>query len=354
MSKRPISVRNIRAPRLGRVHRALKRLRVCLAGIALYSTTFLAAAAPPSTPEPIINGQPVDISEVPWQVALLNAHIVDDFDAHFCGGSIISDRWILTAAHCLIGKNAADVDVLAGVTTLGQAGSTRISVQQMVNHPSFNAATFENDIALLRLSTPLTLSNANTQMIALPYDQVASTWPAASTSAVVSGWGNTAPAGISYPTELMAAVVEVLADPGDPSCGSYPGAEFFPALMLCAAELTLAKDSCQGDSGGPLAVEVDNSWTLAGIVSWGYDCADPAFPGVYTRITQYISWIEDHVPDANPDAIVYYDIPATPLWSLILAVLAILWGATHLSPSGPSGAAGIKRLDPDPPHSSSR
>ena len=325
--------------------------RLWLAMLAIWPVMLATAATPSSTPEPIINGQPADITEVPWQVALVNAHIADDFDAQFCGGSIISDRWILTAAHCLIGKNAADVDVLAGVTTLGQAGSNRISVQQIVNHPSFNAATFENDIALLRLSTPLTLSNANTQMIALPYDQEASTWPAASTSAVVSGWGNTTTAGSSYPTDLMAAVVAVLADPDDPSCGSYPGTEFYPALMLCAAELILGKDSCQGDSGGPLAVEVGDSWTLAGIVSWGYNCADPAYPGVYTRITQYLSWIEDHVPDANPSAVVYIEIPTTPLWSLMLGVLAILWSATLLSPSGPSGAVGIKRLDPHSPHS---
>jgi len=276
----------------------------------------LMAAAPPPTPKPIINGQPTDISEVPWQVALVNANIVDDFDAQFCGGSIISERWLLTAAHCLIGKSSADIDVLPGITTLGQAGSTRIKVQQSISHPNFNGVTFDNDIALLKLSTPIQLSNPNTQLIALPYDQEASTWPAANTSAVVSGWGNTTTAGISYPAELMAAVVEVLADPDDPSCGSYPGTEFFPALMLCAADLTVGRDSCQGDSGGPLAIEVGDSWALAGIVSWGYDCADPAFPGVYTRVTQYLSWIEDYVPDANPDAVIHSGIPA---WLLYIA-----------------------------------
>jgi secreted trypsin-like serine protease len=290
--------------------------RLCLAMLLIWPVMLATAATPPPTPERIINGQPIDITEAPWQVALVNTSNVNDYDAQFCGGSIINERWILTAAHCLVGKDAADVSVIAGITTLGQAGSTRLGVQQIINHPSYNDGTLENDIALLRLSTSLTLSNANTQMIALPYDQEASTWPAASTSAVVSGWGNTTTAGISYPTNLMAAAVAVLADPDDPSCGSYPGAEFYPALMLCAAELILGKDSCQGDSGGPLAVEVGDSWALAGIVSWGYGCADPAFPGVYTRITQYLSWIEDYVPDANPDAISDSGIPA---WLLYIA-----------------------------------
>ena len=316
MWKRRVSCCKVRVPHLSRVTCALRRLGACLVGITLYPTMFLVAAAPPSTPEPIINGQPADISEVPWQVALVNANIVDDFDAQFCGGSIISERWLLTAAHCLIGKSSADIDVLMGITTLGQAGSTRISVQQTISHPNFNGVTFDNDIALLKLSTPIQLSNTNTQLIALPYDQEVSIWPAAGTHATVSGWGNTATTGISYPTELMAAVVEVLTDPDDPNCGDYPGTEFSPALMLCAAELTIGRDSCQGDSGGPLAIEVGDSWMLAGIVSWGYDCADPAFPGVYTRVTQYLSWIEDYVPDANPDAVIPSGIPA---WLLYIA-----------------------------------
>lgn len=73
-----------------------------------------------------------------------------------------------------------------------------------------------------------------------------------------------------------------------PTCGSYPDGEYDPLSMLCAGVMAdPVKDTCQGDSGGPLAVNNAGEWTLAGITSWGYACADPDYPGVYTRVTTY-------------------------------------------------------------------
>lgn len=245
----------------------------------------------------IINGRAVDISEVPWQVGLVDSSTADDFNAQFCGGSIVHESWVITAAHCVDGSSAASIEVLAGVTELGQPGSVRIGVAQIVTHADYDELTTENDIALLRLATPIELDGVDRRTIELPGQLDSESWPAAGRNAVVSGWGNTSTTGNSYPSALMAANVDVLSDPLATDCGSYSAEEYLPASMLCAGELTLGKDSCQGDSGGPLAVYEGDAWFLAGVVSWGYGCADPDYPGVYSRVTSYLEWMEDQAPD---------------------------------------------------------
>ena len=263
----------------------------------------------------IINGQPVSITEVPWQVALVFSSEPNDLYAQFCGGSIVSAEWIVTAAHCVPGATAAAIEVLAGITTLGESGSIRVALQEIISHPQYNDVTLENDIALLRLASPLDLDGADKTPIALPFTQQSASWPASGDPATVSGWGNTSATDSIYPDVLMAAVVDVLTDPPETQCGSYTTSDYLPSLMLCAAEMTLGKDSCQGDSGGPLAVDVAGAWTLAGIVSWGFGCADPQYPGVYTRVTSYLDWITSEAPDLDPD---YEEDVASglPIWLL--------------------------------------
>ena len=285
-------------------------------GLAAQNVAYAQSAPEQSVTPRIINGQAVDITEVPWQVALVNSDTPQDYYAQFCGGSIASENWIVTAAHCLPGKTEADIEVLAGVTTLGEPGSTRIAVQQIISHPQYDDFTLENDIALLRLASPLNLDSASKSPIALPYVQPPATWPAANTPATVSGWGNTSTNSNNYPNDLMAAEVDVLTDPADSQCGSYSTYDYLPESMLCAAEMTYERDSCQGDSGGPLAVNVAGKWTLAGIVSWGFGCADPLYPGVYTRVTKYLGWLESHAPELNPDEEEDSAARSFPLWLL--------------------------------------
>ena len=254
----------------------------------------------------IINGQEVNITQVPWQVAVLSSSEPNDFYAQNCGASILDENWVLSAAHCFVfsnqpDKTAADIEILAGVTTLGEGVSSRIAVQQIIPHPAYDPATTNNDIALLKLATPVGLNGTTKQAISLPFDEPKATWPAVNTSATVSGWGNTSTTGSAYPSALMAAEVDVLTNPSETQCGSYSTSVYLPDTMLCAAEMTVGKDSCQGDSGGPLAIEVSGTWTLAGIVSWGYGCADPQYPGVYTRVTSYLDWIEGYAPELKPD-----------------------------------------------------
>ncbi|CAI8408457.1 MAG: Trypsin [Halieaceae bacterium] len=254
----------------------------------------------------IINGQEVNISQVPWQVAVVSSSEPNDFYAQSCGASILSENWILSAAHCFVSADqpntaAADIEILAGVTNLGEGGSSRTAVQQIIAHPSYDPSTTNNDIALLKLAAPVGLNGTSKKPIALPFEQLTATWPAANTPATVSGWGNTSTTESVYPQALMAAEVDVLTSPSETQCGSYPTGDYVPDTMLCAAEMTVGKDACQGDSGGPLAVEVAGTWTLAGIVSWGYGCADPQYPGVYTRVTSFLDWIKSEAPELDPD-----------------------------------------------------
>lgn len=286
-----------------------------IAVLVLMSALFLNsmfAEADPVTPK-IINGQPVNVSTVPWQIAMVFADTADDYNAQFCGGSILSENWVVTAAHCVEGTAAADIEILTGVTTLGEAGSTRIALQQIISHPDYDDWTLEHDIALLEVSSPIPLNGNTRASIGLPFELSAASWPTAGAASTVSGWGNTSTSSSAFPYDLYAAVVDVLSSPGSSNCGSYTQSEYLPDVMLCAGELTLGKDSCQGDSGGPLAVQAAGTWTLAGIVSWGYGCADPDYPGVYTRVTTYLDWIGGYVPELVPEE---EEIPGLPMWLL--------------------------------------
>ena len=267
----------------------------------------------------IINGQQIDITDVPWQVAVLLSNESDDFQAQSCGAAILNESWVISAAHCFVfsdkpNKTPADIELLAGVTTLGEDVSPRIAVQQIIAHPSYNPSTTNHDIALLQLASSIELNGSTQDAIALPYGEPRLSWPAANTPAGVSGWGNTSTTGDAYPRDLMGVEVEILTDPTDTQCGSYSTSAYLPATMLCAGDIDLGTDSCQGDSGGPLVVEVSGTWTLAGIVSWGYNCADPEYPGVYTRVTSYLDWIDQHIPGLNPDP--DPEASGLPIWLL--------------------------------------
>ncbi|XP_047488843.1 transmembrane protease serine 2-like [Penaeus chinensis] len=231
----------------------------------------------------IVGGVETEVNEYPWMVSLVNGNE----NYHFCGGSIISSQWVVTAAHCAAGMSTSDY-VLVGDHNLyssSEANSQRMQIAEIVSHPSYDSNTVDNDIALIRLTTEIQFPSDNKiAPVCLPtagemYDNV---------DATITGWGAQQEGGSTSGT-LFEVTVPTMTNT---ECNNKHGGSITDN-MICAGIPEGGKDSCQGDSGGPLVVEEYGKWKLVGVVSWGYGCARPDRPGVYARVTQYLRWISD-------------------------------------------------------------
>ncbi|KAM9602991.1 kallikrein-14-like [Morphnus guianensis] len=225
----------------------------------------------------VVGGMDCEPHSQPWQVAILDMYKL------YCGGVLVARQWVVTAAHC----------TTPGITSthLGKHnlytrewGEVQKMVQKFVPHPNYNPTTKDNDIMLMKLLTPVTLTN-RIQPIA-----VASCLPDPGTTCVTSGWGATTSPEVSYPDVLQCVNVTIFSTA---ECQQlYPGS--ITENMLCAGSLQGGRDSCQGDSGGPLVC----NRTLQGIVSWGMEkCGQPKRPGVYTKVCRYAQWIQKTMKD---------------------------------------------------------
>ncbi|XP_076233544.1 serine proteinase stubble [Calliopsis andreniformis] len=232
--------------------------------------------------ERIVGGQNADLGEWPWMAALFNG------GRQFCGGSLIDDKHILTAAHCVANMNPWDVARLTvrlgdyNLKTHTEIRHIERRVKRVVRHRGFNLRTLYNDIALLTLSEPVQFSE-QIRPICLPSgSQLYS-----GKSATVIGWGSLRESG-PQPAILQEVSVPIWTNN---ECKVKYGAAAPGGIVdsfICAGKAT--KDSCSGDSGGPLMVN-DGRWTQVGVVSWGIGCGKGQYPGVYTRVTHFLPWI---------------------------------------------------------------
>lgn len=270
---------------------------------ALFISTVTPASAVVSGSPKIIGGSDVSISSTPWQVAILgNNSSYSNWDMQFCGGSLIDQQWVLTAAHCVedegIVSRPSTLRVLLGTDYLSPySNSGRLAISGVYSHPDYEEDTHKNDVALLKLSRPVQLVSGRIETIALPFSKNVATWPAEGTEAIISGWGDT---GFDLPFELKSAEVTIAGGPLETSCGSY-GASYDRVSMLCAADLPdYSIDTCQGDSGGPLVILDSGKYYLAGVTSWGNGCAVQDYPGLYSRVSTYLTWIDQYVDFPTP------------------------------------------------------
>uniref|UniRef100_A0A0P5K476 Serine protease P76 n=1 Tax=Daphnia magna TaxID=35525 RepID=A0A0P5K476_9CRUS len=253
-----------------------------------YGNSLGLAWVPPTILSSSIMGHPPRIStlsgrrgspnEFPYQISLRR------LGSHICGGSIYKSNWIITAAHCTDGTSVGSMSIVAGEHSLSiDSGDEQYSdILSKTEHEAYSSRTQENDICLLRLSSPLSL-NTKVNVVRLPA-QGAET--AEGTNCVVSGWGTTSSGGSTIPDILRKVTVPIVSDA---TCRDSYGATSITNSMICAGFRLGGADSCQGDSGGPLVDEGTN--LLIGVVSWGIGCADPGYYGVYTQVSYFHNWV---------------------------------------------------------------
>lgn len=238
----------------------------------------------------IVNGEQAIRNEYPFIAALL-ASDSSGSKRQFCGGSLIDEYHVLTAAHCVIGYTESDINMLRvrlGAHYLSSTSQTsEHKVDRIIRHIDFKQTTLDYDVAILTLSTPAPTGASNIARICLPSVNINyNTY-----QAVVAGWGSTKAIGFSQPDELKKVVVQIW---DNPKCSRSYGSDApggITARMMCAN--LPGKDSCQGDSGGPLFTCASNrQCTQIGIVSWGISCAHAQYPGVYSRVTALQEWID--------------------------------------------------------------
>ena len=233
----------------------------------------------------IIGGTKVESGKYPFMVSI-KFRYGDDWNGHFCGGSLISSQVVLTAAHCMEGQYPQDLEVTAGRVDLSSSGYgvQRQLVDSYIIHPNYNRNTLNHDIALVFLAQPFSL---NYMVGTIDYRPMAFH----KKRQTVIGWGNTNTSRPYYPKDLMEVDVYHIpyteCNKSDWMDGQVTG------NMFCAGYGNGGKDSCQGDSGGPLFIQDSNGELVqTGIVSWGEGCVLEKRPGIYTKIKNYSGWID--------------------------------------------------------------
>ncbi|CAG9822919.1 unnamed protein product [Phaedon cochleariae] len=226
----------------------------------------------------IIGGHDANITDYPWQISLQHRQ------SHFCGGFLISEKWVVTAAHCFI-EGYSDIEnllVRAGSSDWSRGGKLHF-LNRYITHPQFNISTADYDIALLELDPPLIL-NQSTRPARLP--EAGQVIPD-NAQLTITGWGAT------YAADYVVYDLQEVTVPtvNRNVCQSALANDTITNNMFCAGLIGVGgKDSCDGDSGGPAMI----NGQVVGIVSWGYSCADPRYPGVYARVSAFRDWIHQN------------------------------------------------------------
>ncbi|GFT38792.1 clotting factor B [Nephila pilipes] len=235
-----------------------------------------------------------------------------------CGGTVIDERHVITASHCFAGKslNPNLYTVQVGEIHLRESNPA-YEVQEIKMHESYRSRYYYYDIAIIRLVKPL---SSDVIPACLPGEDMVGEGD----NVTVLGWGD-----LSYggPNPTILQEVSGITVVGNKACNSkfkkISGIQFPRGItedFICAGLEEGGKDACQGDSGGPLLHEYsEGHWTLVGVVSFGYMCAEPGFPGVYTKVSAYLPWITKYIGNQNEvtqemRSRTFEHIDGRPLW----------------------------------------
>ena len=258
-----------------------------------FSSSAVTAADYPITAK-IIGGQTASSTAWPWMAALSNKSLTA-ISGLFCGGSLIAQNWVLTAAHCMFdNKNQLETPqnlrVQINSANLNSITGEVHNVAEIHVHPAFNQTNLNNDLALLKLSensnvTPIEILPAN------------SSQDEAGQNSIALGWGNTSTRRIVFPADLHQVALPIISN----AVCSRALTGIIDS-MVCAGQVTGGVDTCEGDSGGPLLVfdQESQSYRQAAITSFGESkCAAPGFYGVYTRVDQFNDFISNTICSAE-------------------------------------------------------
>lgn len=238
----------------------------------------------------IVGGQAANENSWPWQAHLsVCGKWYGVLECNICGGSLIHPKWIVSAAHCV--PDDPSGTIILGAHQISEGGKQMVPVKEFIKHTSWNRPKmFDNDLSLLLLNEDANISDF-VSPICISHEK---TCFSPQTPCVVTGWGLTSETG-GFPDDLQEVAVRLITSD---KCKTFQGYE--PTItnnMLCAGFDGGDMDACAGDSGGPLVCPIPaghgNGWVLYGVVSWGYGCARPNSPGVYTRMTNMGEFIKD-------------------------------------------------------------
>uniref|UniRef100_A0A672FD15 Coagulation factor IX n=1 Tax=Salarias fasciatus TaxID=181472 RepID=A0A672FD15_SALFA len=230
-----------------------------------------------NTDQRIVGGDEAKPGEIPWQVWV--------FVFPFCGGALLSELWVITAAHCLV----QSFTVFAGEhdVSLAEGPERDHEVAEVHLHHLYNfeKSQYNHDIALLKLSTPVELSSHRRPVCLGPKDFTENLLMEASGS-LVSGWGR-----LKFQGPQADKLQKLQIPYVDRATCKQSSRDHVTRFMFCAGYRNIQKDACQGDSGGPHVTNYKGTWFLTGIVSWGEECAKDGKYGIYTRVSRYYAWI---------------------------------------------------------------
>jgi len=260
-------------------------LVLCTVGAVLAQQRLPCSCGVENVSGRIIGGSETRPNRYPWMVALVQPN---QPRRQFCGGTLISDRHVLTAAHCFDQTNESGVHVVVGAHRLSQVNpASTIPVARILRHEAWNPQIMKNDITILVLARPVTFSDT-VRPACLPTQQMTQL-----NNFFVTGWGSL------HPTQPVAsdALMEVASPEIDINTCARRWQGVSTQTQICGGQY--GRNSCRGDSGGPLASRVNGRVYHTGIVSFGPQVCANGDPAIYTRVSAYIPWINQRTMDGR-------------------------------------------------------